>query len=224
MAIIRSAIVARGRKKIGDVVLKRRLGQTIVAQRQLVVHNPKSAKQVIQRSYFKIAMNMTMQARWIVKIIFPLSTYRGTKMNKFTKFFLKKITDVAYPLVHLAANCSATFIGNGSGFTVIPLTVTAIAGGRLTITWSPTAAPVGAPTSGTMSVMAIILNRNAVSFKQEAVLFSAGTGTFFTAPNLLVTGDSIIVALGQTYTDSAGKIQQSPMSFQTVCAAVTVLP
>jgi hypothetical protein len=224
MAIIRSAIVARGRKKIGDIVLKRRLGQTIVAQRQLNVKNPKTPKQVAQRARFTIAIGMAIFAKFVMPTVFPKSTYRGTKMNKFTKFILKKIIVTAYPLNGGdIANFNASAVGNGDGFNVIPATVAAHAGKQITVTWNPLIFPPTGPTTGTMSCLVICATKKLIAFEQSAAGFAAGTFTFFATTTPFTAGDKVIVALGQTYVGSDGKVHQSEFQFETSVTQITII-
>jgi len=224
MAIIRSALAPRIRKKVGDTIFKRRLGQTIASQRPLTVKNPKSPKQVTQRAKFKIMVQMVAICKYFLLTVFPLATYRGTKFNKMSKFLLKKIGNVAYPLTDLTyLNFNATACGNGAGFNVIPTAVTAHAGKSITVTWNPLIFPAGAPVTGTMSIMLINLTRKQVCFEQSAVAFTAGSQTFFSISSPLTVGDSVFCALGQVYTDAGGVVRQSQMTFQTVVAPVTIL-
>jgi hypothetical protein len=222
MAVIRSAVVARGRKKIGDIVLKRRLGQTIVAQRQLVVKNPKTTKQVAQRAKFAIAIGIAILAKFIVKTIFPFQTYRGTRMNKLTQFLLKRIVETAYPLVTFTG-FNASKVGNGDGFNVIPVTVTPHAGKSLNVTWNPLVFPTGAPVNGTMSILAICTTHKQVAFEQSIIPFSAGVASFFSVSTPFAPGDKVMIALSQTYTTPDGKVHQSEFQFETIAANYTII-
>ena len=224
MAIIKSSLAPRIRKRVGDTVFKRRLGQTIASQYNPVIKNPKTAKQVAQRAKFKIMIGLVQFSKFFLSTIFPRATYKGTKFNKLSKFLLKKIQDVTYPLTNLTYNnFNGTAVGNGYGFNIIPLTVVAHAGKSVTITWDITKAPVGAPLTGLINVMAINMTRKQTSFEQEIFAFSAGTGIFFAAAPPFTLGDSVIFAIGQTYTDAAGKVQQSQMTFQTVVAPIIII-
>lgn len=216
--------MARGRKKIGDVVIKRRLGQTIIAQRQIIVKNPKTTKQVAQRAKFTIAIGIAIFAKFIMKTVFPHQTYKGTRMNKFTKFILKKIADTSYPLTTpTITNFNGSAVGNGSGFNVIPTTVTAHAAKSITVTWNPLIFPSGAPTTGTMSCLAICTTKKLVAFEQSATAFTTGTFTFFAGTSPFTAGDKVICSLGQTYTDSASVVQQSEFQFEVTVTQITIL-
>ena len=224
MAIIRSALAPRIRKKVGDTIFKRRLGQTIASQRPLTVKNPKSPKQVAQRAKFRIMVQMVAVCKYFLLTIFPLATYRGTKFNKMSKFLLKKIQDVTYPLTVLTfPNFNATSCGNGAGFNVIPTSVAAHAGKSISVTWNPLVYPTGAPVTGLMSIMLINMTRKQVCFEQSATAFTVGSFTFFSVSSPLTVGDNVFVALGQVYTDAGGVVRQSQMTFQTIVAPVTVL-
>jgi hypothetical protein len=224
MAIIRSALAPRIRKKVGDVIFKRRLGQTIASQRALTWKKSNTVKQVAQRAKFAIAVKMAFYAKFFLASIFPLATYRGTKSNKFTKFLLKKIQDVAYPLTILTyPNFNGTFVGNGNAFNIVPLVITAVAGKKIAATWNPLAVPSGALNNGTMNMLVINLSQRQVSFEQGAVLFTAGTGEFFAVNSPLKQGDSVIAAIGQKSIYADGSTHFSVLSFQLVVVPVTVL-
>ncbi len=224
MAIQRSALAPRLRKRVGDVVYKRRLGQTIASQRPLTVHNPKTAKQVAQRAKFTIAIRMTQYAKYMLLIIFPKATYRGTKFNKFSKFLLKKIQDVAYPLTVLTyPNFNAGALGNGDGFNIIPSSVVAHAGKSVSIAWNPALYPSGAPTTGLVYAIGINMTRRQVMISQDSFAFTLGTGTFYTLSSPWTAGDNVFFALYQEYTDTALIKHTSQAVFQTVVAPVTIL-
>ena len=224
MAIQRSALAPRIRKRVGDLVYKRRLGQTIVSQRPLTVKNPKTAKQVAQRAKFTIAIRMTQYAKYMLLIIFPKATYRGTKFNKFSKFLLKKIQDVAYPLTILTyPNFNAGALGNGDGFNIIPSSVTSHAGKSVTIAWNPALYPTGAPTTGKVWALGINMTRRQLMISQDSFDFTTGTGTFYSVGSPWTAGDIVIFAIYQTYADSALVNHTSQAVFQTVVAPITIL-
>ena len=221
MAIIRSALAPRIRKRVGDTIFKRRLGQTIASQRALTVKNPRTPKQIAQRAKFALVIGMCLMARFTLTFLFPITTYRGTKLNKLTKYFLKKIVETAYPITTLTG-FNGTALGNGSAFPIVPLTVTAITGRGIRISWDPLAVPAGALNTGIMSCFAWATNRRIVGFDAGASAMSIGSSNFFTTSPFHV-GDTVVAMLGQKYTDATGKVTYSVQTCQTVVAAVTII-
>jgi hypothetical protein len=222
MAVVRSALAPRIRKKVGDVIFKRRLGQTIAAQRALTWKKSQTSKQVAQRAKFTMAIGIAILAKFIVKTVFPFQTYRGTRMNKLTQFLLKRIVETAYPITTFTG-FNASKVGNGDGFNVIPVTVVPHAGKSLVVTWNPLVFPTGAPVNGTMSILAICTTHKQVAFEQSGVAFSTGTATFFSLSTPFAAGDKVMIALSQTYTTPDGKVHQSEFQFETVAAQYIII-
>ena len=222
MAIIRSAALPRVRKKIGDLVFKHRLGQTIVSQRQLIVKNPRTLLQRNQRGRFKMAIIIALQFKYFMEYIFPKATYKGTKMNKVVQFYLKKIVEPAFPMVSpILFNGQA--IGNGSAFPVVPLTFTAHAGKQVSATWNPDDIPPDAPDTGIVGCLGISMTRGVVGFDPGSFPISGGATTFFGTSSPFIAGEVCIFALVQNYTDPVtGLSEYSKATYENAVSKVTM--
>jgi hypothetical protein len=169
-----------------------------------------------------MAIFIGLQFKFFVSEIFPKQTYKGTRMNKVVKFFLKRIVEPAFPMITTTL-FYAQSIGNGNAFPVVPLTAVAAANHGVTITWNPLDYPPGAPTTGVMCCVGLSLQRGLIGYDYNQAAFSNGVAHFFAGSSPFITGDHCIFALGQTYVDPVtGLTDYSKLTYESIVTTVVM--
>jgi len=196
MAKFNSVLANKQSGKVGDVVASR--WRSLKIYRSYVPHIKKAANQTLQLLYrlkMKVASKLVATVRGSLPLIWSIRLKKQTEFSAAIQWFLIRMLTTG--LMDIAKLQAAT-MGNGHLSEVLPVSVTAITGVKLTVTWNPLVIPPSFPSvTATMNFLVFDEHSlNCVVFP-TATLFSAGTATVTVTPNFIAGQHVFIMAQAQ---------------------------
>ncbi len=180
MAIVQNPITGRTRKSFGTAVFSTQFGKNIMRTKPILVKNPKTAKQLIQRKKFSTVVAVLRPVKSIINEVYAGSLTDMSAFNKISGINLKNAFTGTPPVLDQNKLVLCTFDGS----TVDNVVITAEPNQVMKIDWSPNTTNVEELAS-TISFVMFNCTSNESAYFHNVALRSAGTA-YVTVPKTWV--------------------------------------